>query len=248
MNILALDCAVSKINIAIKFGDKMVSQTYDIGMRQSEILVPAVDDILKKAEISVSDLDCTALTIGPGSFTGLRLGISALKAIELAYNIPIYGISSLKVYSYAYKNLGMPVLCCIDANKDRFYACIFDKNGNTILQDGDYEIQEIIKKLDFDKVLIAGSGANKFFEILQNFSIKFKPFLLKNADNYAACLLEIAEQMYVNNEQPLQDYDGPVYLRASEAELKLGKQLSDDSPREAVHCNEHKVRSEADER
>ena len=123
MNILVLDCAVSKISIAVKFDDKMIAQTYDIGMRQSEILVPAIDDILKKAGITAGDLDFSAITIGPGSFTGLRLGISSLKAIELAYNVPIYGVSSLKVYSYAAKNLGFPVLCCIDANKDRFYAC-----------------------------------------------------------------------------------------------------------------------------
>ena len=98
MNILVLDCAVSKISIAVKFNDKMITQIYDIGMRQSEILVPAIDDILQKAGITAGDLDFSAITIGPGSFTGLRLGISALKAIELAYNVPIYGVSSLQVY------------------------------------------------------------------------------------------------------------------------------------------------------
>ena len=52
MNILVLDCAVSKISIAVKFDDKMITQIYDIGMRQSEILVPAIDDILQKAGIT----------------------------------------------------------------------------------------------------------------------------------------------------------------------------------------------------
>ena len=225
MNILVLDCAVSKISIAVKFDDKMIAQTYDIGMRQSEILVPAIDDILQKAGITAEDLDFSAITIGPGSFTGLRLGISALKAIELAYNVPIYGVSSLKVYSYAAKNLGLPVLCCIDANKDRFYACLYDENGNEILPDGDYETSELIDKIDFDKLLITGPDAKKFYDILSNSNVHthLKPYLLKNYDNYAACLIEIAEKMYKNNESPLQDYDGPVYLRASEAELKLTK-------------------------
>lgn len=225
MNILVLDCAVSKISIAVKFEDKMIAQTYDIGMRQSEILVPAIDDILQKAGITAGDLDFSAITIGPGSFTGLRLGISALKAIELAYNVPIYGVSSLQVYSYAAKSLGFPVLCCIDANKDRFYACLYDENGNEILPDGDYESSELIDKIDFDKLLITGPDAKKFYDILSNSNVHthLKPYLLKNYDNYAACLVEIAEKMYKNNESPLQDYDGPVYLRASEAELKLTK-------------------------
>ena len=225
MNILVLDCAVSKISIAVKFDDKMIAQTYDIGMRQSEILVPAIDDILQKAGITAGDLDFSAITIGPGSFTGLRLGISALKAIELAYNVPIYGVSSVKVYSYAAKKLGFPVLCCIDANKDRFYACLYDENENEILPDGDYESSELIDKIDFDKLLITGPDAKKFYDILSNSNVHtdLKPYLLKNYDNYAACLIEIAEKMHKNNESPLQDYDGPVYLRASEAELKLTK-------------------------
>lgn len=225
MNILVLDCAVSKISIAVKFEDKMIAQTYDIGMRQSEILVPAIDDILQKAGITAGDLDFSAITIGPGSFTGLRLGISALKAIELAYNVPIYGVSSLKVYSYAAKNLGFPVLCCIDANKDRFYACLYDENGNEILPDGDYETSELIEKINFNKILITGPDAKKFYDNLSisNVHTDLKPYLLRNSDNYAACLIEIAEKLYKNNESPLKDYDGPVYLRASEAELKLTK-------------------------
>ena len=225
MNILVLDCAVSKISIAVKFDDKMIAQTYDIGMHQSEILVPAIDDILQKAGITAGDLDFSAITIGPGSFTGLRLGISALKAIELAYNVPIYGVSSLQVYSYTAKNLGFPVLCCIDANKDRFYACLYDENENEILPDGDYETSELIDKIDFDKLLITGPDAKKFYDILSNSNVHtdLKPYLLRNSDNYAACLIEIAEKMHKNNESPLQDYDGPVYLRASEAELKLTK-------------------------
>ena len=225
MNILVLDCAVSKISIAVKFDDKMIAQTYDIGMRQSEILVPAIDDILQKAGITAGDLDFSAITIGPGSFTGLRLGISALKAIELAYNVPIYGVSSLQVYSYTAKNLGFPVLCCIDANKDRFYACLYDENGNEILPDGDYETSELIEKINFNKILITGPDAKKFYDILSNSNVHtdLKPYLLRNSDNYAACLIEIAEKMHKNNESPLQDYDGPVYLRASEAELKLTK-------------------------
>lgn len=223
MNILALDCAVSKISVAIKFGDKTISQIYDVGMRQSEILVPVVDDILKKAEISAKDLDCAALTIGPGSFTGLRLGISVLKALEAAYDIPIYGVSSLEVYSYAYKNAGLPVLCCIDANKNRFYARLFDENNDEILQDGDYEVAQILKKLNFEKILITGPDAKKIHEILKNANVKTKLFLLNRADNPAENLLEIAQKKFNDKEKPLQDFDGPIYLRASEAELKLRK-------------------------
>ncbi len=83
MKALALDTAISCIQIAAKNDDYLASLTLDIGMRQSEKLLPAIDYVLKQADLTPGDLDYTVLTQGPGSFTGLRLGFAALKAIEL---------------------------------------------------------------------------------------------------------------------------------------------------------------------
>ena len=96
MNALAIDCAVSRLTISAKKDEKIVAVILDIGMKQSESLVPTIDYVLEKIELSPAELDYTVLTNGPGSFTGLRLAISAVKSINLAYNIPVYGISSLE--------------------------------------------------------------------------------------------------------------------------------------------------------
>lgn len=221
MNILVLDCAVTKLSIAVKTEDKFISQTYDIGMRQSEILVPTIDEILSKAGITAADLNYSALTIGPGSFTGLRLGISALKAIELAYNVPVYGISSLTIYSYAYKDLGLPILACIDANKDKFYACISDQNS-LILEEGDYEVEEIISKLNgLSKVLVAGPDAQKLADIIKENKNDIEVLTTKASAMTTEALVAITEDKISKGEATLKDFDGPVYLRASEAELAL---------------------------
>ena len=221
MNILVLDCAVTKLSIAVKTEDKFISQTYDIGMRQSEILVPTIDEILSKAGITAADLNYSALTIGPGSFTGLRLGISALKAIELAYNVPVYGISSLTIYSYAYKDLGLPILACIDANKDKFYACLSDQNSLT-LEEGDYEIEEIISKLNgLSKVLLAGPDAQKLADIIKENKNDIEVLTTRASAMTTEALVAITEDKISKGEATLKDFDGPVYLRASEAELAL---------------------------
>ncbi|MCI5520128.1 MAG: tRNA (adenosine(37)-N6)-threonylcarbamoyltransferase complex dimerization subunit type 1 TsaB [Treponema sp.] len=221
MNILVLDCAVTKLSIAVKTEDKFISQTYDIGMRQSEILVPTIDEILSKAGITAADLNYSALTIGPGSFTGLRLGISALKAIELAYNVPVYGISSLTIYSYAYKDLGLPILACIDANKDKFYACLSDQNS-LILEEGDYEVEEIISKLNgLSKVLVAGPDAQKLADIIKENKNDIEVLTTKASAMTTEALVAITEDKISKGEATLKDFDGPVYLRASEAELAL---------------------------
>ena len=226
MNILALDCAVSRISLAVKTETKFISTTYDIGMRQSEILVPAIDEILKKAEITAAELNATSLTIGPGSFTGLRLGISALKAIELAYNVPVYGISSLEAYAYPYKTFGFPVLSCIDANKDKFYARITDYE-NIILKDDDYEIENITEAVkNLMTICICGPDALKLSEKLKTV-YDSKNFLIPQVSSQTAeSLIKITEELIEKKAEPLKDFDGPVYLRASEAELKLNGTIS----------------------
>ena len=226
MNILALDCAVTRISLAVKTDSKFISSTYDIGMRQSEILVPCIDELLAKAELTPAELNTTVLTIGPGSFTGLRLGISALKAIELAYNVPVYGVSSLEVYAYPYKNLRLPLLSCIDANKDKFYARISD-GESILLKDDDYEIQKIIDAVkDFDSIFVCGPDADKLSEKLKA-SYNEKRFLMPAVGAQTAeSLIKIAEELINKKAEPLKDFDGPVYLRASEAELKLNGTIS----------------------
>ena len=195
-------------------------------MRQSEILVPSIDELLKKADIKASDLNATCLTIGPGSFTGLRLGISALKAIELAYGVPVYGISSLEAYAYPYKNLELPVISCIDANKDKFYCSITD-GQNIILKDDDYEIEKILEGIgSLDKAIVCGPDATKLAEILSKNQPEKKYLLPASPAMTAESLILITEKMIENGSQPLKDFDGPVYLRASEAELKLNGTIS----------------------
>lgn len=223
MKALAIDCAVSRLTVSAKNDDKFCSAVYDIGMKQSETLVPALDYVLSKCGVSKNELDYTVLTVGPGSFTGLRLGISALKAIECAFGTPVYGISSLETYEYPFLNFDLPVLSCIDANKDKFYARIYN-NGKVFLEDGDWDISKIIEKVsEFNEIIIAGPDSLKLKEIIQNENKKIIIRTLNTSTLTTQSLFEIAENKIATKTPPLKDFDGPVYLRASEAELKLEK-------------------------
>ena len=226
MNILALDCAVTRISLAVKTENKFISATYDIGMRQSEILVPSIDELLKKADLTAADLNATCLTIGPGSFTGLRLGISALKAIELAYGVPVYGISSLETYAFAIKNFNLPLLSCIDANKDKFYARFTD-GDKILLKDDDYEVSTITEAVkDFESILVCGPDAAKLSEKLKSVYGDKKYLVPQTRPETSESLIQITEELIEKKAEPLKDFDGPVYLRASEAELKLNGTIS----------------------
>ncbi|MBR5401468.1 MAG: tRNA (adenosine(37)-N6)-threonylcarbamoyltransferase complex dimerization subunit type 1 TsaB [Treponema sp.] len=223
MKALAIDCACSRMTVAAKNEDYTFTAIYDIGMRQSETLVPAIDYVLEKCGLAKNELDYTALTVGPGSFTGLRLGISALKAIECAFGTPVYGISSLEAYAWPFVDSTLPTLACIDANKDKFYAGIYH-SGKIVLEDGDYDVPFIIDRLqNIHELNIAGfeKDAVKLIELLK--AQGCKPLIHKLSVPVVTtdCLFALAEKKITAKLPPLKDFDGPVYLRASEAEIKL---------------------------
>lgn len=221
MKALSIDGAISRMTISAKNDDKIFTSIYDIGMKQSESLVPAIEYVLSKVELESKDLDYTCLAIGPGSFTGLRLAISALKAIELAFDVPVYGISSLQMYSHNFENFNLPVLSAIDANKDKFYANLSDSK-KTILKDGDWDIKKIISSVKkIKELIICGPDCQKLCDIIKKENKKIKIYYPKNNTVTTEALFEISEKNIAANIPPLKDFDGPVYLRASEAEIKL---------------------------
>ena len=222
MKALVIDCAVSKLSLAAKNEDKVCVTSYDIGMKQSEILVSAIDYVLSSVELKTNELDYTAITIGPGSFTGLRLGISALKAIQLAYNVPVYGISTLEFYRYSLNNVfDLPIISAIDAHKDCFYATITNKN-EVLLEEGDHPVEKIMQAISsLDKLLIVGPDSQKLKEIISKENSNIKIFCQNYQPICVESLFYITEDKIKKNDPPLHDYDGPVYLRASEAEIKL---------------------------
>ena len=235
MNGLSIDCAISRLSIGAKKDEKTVSAIYDIGMKQSETLLPAIDYILQKSELKPCDLDYVSVTTGPGSFTGLRLGLSAAKAISLAKNIPVYAINSLDLYAFPFINFAKEndfiIISEIDAKKERFYAEAFSQNG-IFFESGDYTISEIIEKLKSSqipqKILVTGPESKLFSEelktalkesadSLKKICVSFLPF----ENNTIESMFKMTENQIQNKIPPLSDYDGPIYLRKSEAEVKL---------------------------
>lgn len=230
MKALAIDTSLTRITICAKNDDNTAYLTLDIGMRQSEKLLPSIEYVLSQVDLKTSDLDYTVLCKGPGSFTGLRLSFSALKAIELSHGTPLYGVGTLEAYSYAYSSLPFPVICAVDAKKNRFYVRINNGTEN-IIEDGDYEIDAIAEKitgLESSEFFVCGSDAELFIERIKKDIPSFnkKLFCLKGKPNETENLFAIAEDMIAKKIPALKDFEGPVYIRASEAEEHLTSKAS----------------------
>lgn len=227
MNSIAIDCATSRLSVAAKKDAYSVKTVLDVGIRQSEKLLPAIDYVMREIDLKPADLNYTTLTLGPGTFTGLRLGLSTLKSLTLSHDIPVYGIPSLDAYSYDYRKNRNRVMSLIEAKEDEYFLAIYS-SGKKILGDDDKTIEEILSLFtDEDEVTLCGPGACSFI----NRAREISPLIRFNmpAPFYDACnsLFEVTEEQIKEGIEPLKDYDGPLYVRKSEAEIVYEKKHSD---------------------
>ena len=194
------------------------------GLTHSESLMPLVSKILEEVNLTLQDMDLLAIDIGPGSFTGLRLGMSALKAINLCHNIPLYACQTLDVYAHNFRNCKERLISVIDAKKDRFYASIYSE-GKCICEPFDEEPQDILRHLDENvEYLVVGTDSPLFCEAMKAIAPNLKLSYNNQRMVTTDALFEMAEEKIAKKEPPLQDYDGPFYIRKSEAEEKLPQQ------------------------
>ena len=224
MKALALDAATSCLTVAARNGVHTVTLSLDVGTRQSEKLLPAIDYVLSQVELSVGNLDYTALCRGPGAFTGLRLSFSALKAIELAHGVPIYGIDSLAAFAFPYKNFPNKVVSVVDAKKGQFFAAVY-QNEKTLLEAQDTTVETVLSFLEArEMVITAGPDATVFADALKAKCNTLNIVCLESKMIATDALFLLTEEAIEKNIPPLCEYEGPAYLRKSEAERLLERQ------------------------
>ena len=128
MNYLAVDTASAYLSVALSYNGKTYAVYKDnCAMRHSVELMPAVDKLLKEAGASVNEMDFFACTVGAGSFTGIRIGVSAIKGFALATGKKILPVTTF--YAAAYNGEGKKILSLCDAMHGHYYACAYNENG-----------------------------------------------------------------------------------------------------------------------
>jgi len=127
MKILAIETSTKYLSVAFAKNENILASFRDRGeLKHSSLLIPAIRDVLKESGFLLRDIDAIALSIGPGSFTGLRIGVAAVKAINLALNIPVIAIPTLDVIAYNFTGGKEEMLCpVIDAKKKKVYASFY---------------------------------------------------------------------------------------------------------------------------
>ncbi len=164
MLILAIDTALDACSAAVidTAGDRVLaSESREIGRGHAEQLLPIVESVMKKAGVKFDAIDRFAVTIGPGSFTGLRVGLSAARGFGLVTKKPVVGISTLAAFTAPLitQDQAVPVVAAIDAKHGNLYMQMVGAGGRTLITPRAAGLRETVRAVALGPVRIVGTGA-----------------------------------------------------------------------------------------
>ena len=166
MRVLAIDTALEACSVAVldtERADMRVQESLPMQRGHAEALMPLVARVLRRAQLDFADLDRIAVTTGPGSFTGLRVGIAAARGIALAAGKPAIGLSTLAAFAAPFiaADDSLPVVAAIDARHDHVYLQVFGPGGRTIVAPRVTPLREALRVSTTGAPRIAGTAAGK---------------------------------------------------------------------------------------
>lgn len=229
MNIVAIDTSGPAASCAVLIDGEIVqSIAMNRGLTHSETIMPALDACMSAAGLSCDQVDCFATVAGPGSFTGVRIGVCAVKGLAHAWNRPCARIDALEALAMnfaGFDGLACPIL---DARRGQVYCAAFDmKNGmpERVLEDAAIDLTEFLARLPKDRRLVfLGDGlrvhAARIRETLPEALIA--PANLRQLRADAACLLAEARPEAWMEARKLT----PIYLRLPQAERERNQRLA----------------------
>lgn len=217
MKILAIDTSSKICSVAILENDEVIDElNLDDGKTHSENLMPLVDEILKKNKIDIKQIEMLACCVGPGSFTGIRIGVASVKPIAEVLKIKLASVTSLETLARNVQNEDT-IVSLIDARNNQVYAGIFDSNYNQkeeYIADDINVVIDILRK--YENITVVGDGAilhkDLLSENLEN--TKFAEENIQSASNVG----KIGYKKMQENKLLTADEIIPIYLRKSQAE------------------------------
>lgn len=225
MKILAVDSSAKTASVAVIDGETLVSECFvNAGLTHSRTLMPMVDNALSQADMKISDIDAFCVNAGPGSFTGIRIGVAAVKGLALFEDKPCAGVSTLESTAYNFTDENCVVCVSMDARCNQVYTALFRCENSKVIrlcEDKAVSIDSLCDELlEFDeKIYLAGDGAeicfNSFDDKLPNGVLAAENRRYQRA--FGAALAAANNKELFKNSAEL----APVYLRLPQAEREL---------------------------
>lgn len=216
--LLSVDSSAVTASVALTDGEKVVkSEFINAGLTHSETLLPMIKRVMDG--YSFDELEAIAVTAGPGSFTGVRIGVATVKGLAFNRNIPCISVSVLEAIAHNFRDEDCVVCAVMDARRMQFYNALFEvKNGmvNRLCADRAISIDDLRKELSaYDRVVAAGDGAELFCD-----NIGLDSVILADGEKRWQNGIGVSRAA-LNKEKISAAALMPVYLRMSQAEREL---------------------------
>jgi tRNA threonylcarbamoyladenosine biosynthesis protein TsaB len=223
MRVLAIDCALDACAAAVldsDTGSSIASETRAMVRGHAEALMPLIARVMSNAEVEFRELDLIAVTVGPGSFTGLRVGISAARGIALAAAKPAVGVTTLAGLAAPHiaDDDATPVVAAIDARHDHVYLQVFGRGGRTLLPPRIASLREAVRAAN-GPARIVGSAA----DLIARAWPRGEPPPVEVDQRAAPDIVWIARLGAVSSEA--EGPPKPLYLRAPDAQPQAAARL-----------------------
>lgn len=235
MKILSIDCSAVPCSAAISESGNIIASAFtNVKLTHSQTLLPMVESVLASSKTAIGEIEGFAVSAGPGSFTGVRIGISAIKGLAGPKNLPCVAVSTLHAMAQNFKSTDCVLCAVMDARCSQVYNAFFDiKNGEIrrlcedralLCEELADEIKNIAQNSEI-RVIIVGDGAEIFYEYVKDFKNVILADSMHRYQNAVGVALaaqeDIENKNFISAEEIL-----PVYLRLPQAEreLKLKKE------------------------
>ena len=231
---LAFDSTAKAASVAVCDDDKLLAlYNIDNGLTQSELLLPMAENMLKCLKLTFDDVDLLACAVGPGSFTGVRIGVALVKGIAFGKNIPCISVSTLDELAENLKGLDGIIVPVMDARRQQVYTATYKGNGEALdklTPDRAIAIAELAEELKaYDEpIYLVGDGYEVARRglIAAGVSVKTTPALLITENAYSVALA--AKRKYDNGEVATDLEIAPTYLRMPQAERERLERLANE--------------------
>ncbi|TAL38657.1 MAG: tRNA (adenosine(37)-N6)-threonylcarbamoyltransferase complex dimerization subunit type 1 TsaB [Spirochaetes bacterium] len=231
LNTLVIDTSTSMELIAARKGERVSDMTTPAERSHSATLFDLVRRALEAVGLDVREIELIGVGIGPGSFTGIRISVSAARTLAQVLGVPLVGVPSALLYAVSCgAQEGRHVLVAFDAKKDRVFGALYEAAGpggipRTLMEPGDYEIGHLASGARPD-ALCLGDGALRYREHLTHALPAH--VMIESSRPSGADALDLVEALYRARPDEYRGYEHvlPLYARRSDAEIILEKKKS----------------------
>ena len=232
---LAFDSTAKAASVAVCDGDELLAlYNIDNGLTQSELLLPMAENMLKSLKLTFDDVNLLACAVGPGSFTGVRIGVALVKGIAFGKNIPCVSVSTLDELAVNLEGLDGIIVPVMDARRQQVYTATYKGEGgslNKLTPDRAIAISELAEELKCytEPIYLVGDGYDvaKRGLMAAGVNVKNTPKLLITENAYSVA--RVAIRKYENGEATSDLEIAPTYLRMPQAERERLERLAQES-------------------